>query len=404
MEQPNQSNRAQAILGASMATQALWAGEDESLVMGATQVPIVYSAAYGYPDLDQWLDVALGRRAGHIYSRNTNPTVAVFEEKARLLEGGEAATAFASGMAAISNTLFALLRPGDRVVSIKDAYGGTSRIFLEMLEPIGIAVTLVETDDAEAIDAAVRAGCRMVYVETPTNPTLKIIDLARVAAAARAAGALMMVDNTFASPVNQRPIALGADLVVHSATKFLGGHDDAIGGVLVGRRDLVETVFRYREITGAALAPFAAYLLLRGMKTLDLRVQRQNANAMAVATHLEQDHRVERVFYPGLASHPSHAVAAAEMSGFGGVLGFALKGGEPAAIRVLDALKLAHRGASLGSVNTLAGLPGMTSHVEVTAETRAALGIPEALIRYSCGIEDAADLIADLDQALDIAG
>ena len=387
-----------------LSTIAAWGGETDAHGYGAAQVPIVQSAPFVYPDVAAWRAVINGTAAGDIYSRNTNPTVAVFEEKARLLEGGEAATAFASGMAAISNTLFALLRPGDRVVSIKDAYGGTSRIFLEMLEPIGIAVTLVETDDAEAIDAAVRAGCRMVYVETPTNPTLKIIDLARVAAAARAAGALMMVDNTFASPVNQRPIALGADLVVHSATKFLGGHDDAIGGVLVGRRDLVETVFRYREITGAALAPFAAYLLLRGMKTLDLRVQRQNANAMAVATHLEQDHRVERVFYPGLASHPSHAVAAVQMSGFGGVLGFALKGGEPAAIRVLDALKLAHRGASLGSVNTLAGLPGMTSHVEVTAETRAALGIPEALIRYSCGIEDAADLIADLDQALDIAG
>ena len=307
-------------------------------------------------------------------------------------------------MAAISNTLFAILRPGDHVVSIKDTYGATSRIFMELLASMGVTVTLVDTDDGDAIEAAVLAGCRLVYAETPTNPTLKIIDLARMAAAARVVGALLMVDNTFASPINQRPIALGADLVVHSATKFLGGHDDAIGGVLVGRRDLVETVYRYREITGAALAPFAAYLLLRGMKTLDLRVQRQNATALAIATQLERDPRIERVFYPGLASHPSHGVARSQMRGFGGVLSFSLVGGEAAAIRLLDALQLVHRGASLGSVNTLAGLPGMTSHVEVTPEDRAALGIPEALIRYSCGIEDVADLLGDLDRALDIAG
>eukprot|EP01037_Dinobryon_pediforme_P007791 gene7791-7857_t len=387
-----------------LSTLAAWGGEETPHGYGAAQVPIVQSAPFVYPDIAHWRAVIDGEAKGDIYSRNTNPTVAVFEEKTRLLEGGEAATSFASGMAAISNTLFAILRPGDHVVSIKDTYGATSRIFMELLAPMGVTVTLVDTDDGDAIEAAVLAGCRLVYAETPTNPTLKIIDLARMAAAARVVGALLMVDNTFASPINQRPIALGADLVVHSATKFLGGHDDAIGGVLVGRRDLVETVYRYREITGAALAPFAAYLLLRGMKTLDLRVQRQNATALAIATQLERDPRIERVFYPGLASHPSHGVARSQMRGFGGVLSFSLVGGEAAAIRLLDALQLVHRGASLGSVNTLAGLPGMTSHVEVTPEDRAALGIPEALIRYSCGIEDVADLLGDLDRALDIAG
>ncbi len=384
-----------------LSTLAAWGGEQQPHAYGAAQVPIVQSAPFAYPDVAHWRAVIHGRARGDIYSRNTNPTVAVFEEKARRLEGGEAATSFASGMAAISNTLFAILRPGDHVVSIKDTYGATSRIFLELLEPMGVTVTLVDTDDAAALDAAVRAGCRLVYVETPTNPTLKIVKLASVSAAAKSVGALLMVDNTFATPINQRPITLGADLVVHSATKFLGGHDDAIGGVLIGRRDLVATVFRYREITGAALAPFAAYLLLRGMKTLDLRVQRQNATALAIAQHLERDARVERVFYPGLASHPSHHAAKAQMSGFGGVLSFELVGGEQAAIRLLDALQLVYRAASLGSVNTLAGLPGTTSHVEVTPEDRAALGIPEALIRYSCGIEDMADLVHDLDRALD---
>jgi len=316
------------------------------------------------------------------------------------LEGGEAAVAFASGMAAISNTLFALLRPGDHVVSIKDAYGGTSRIFLELLGPFGVTVTLVDTDDADALDRAVRRGCRLVYAETPTNPALKIIDLAKLAAAAKSVGAIFVVDNTFATPINQRPLRIGADLVVHSATKFLGGHDDAIGGALIGRRDLVTTIYRFREITGAALAPFSAYLLLRGMKTLDLRVQRQNATALAIAAFLERDPRVARVFYPGLSSHPSHQVAKSQMSGFGGVLSFEVVGGEPAAVRTLNALQLAHRGASLGSVNTLAGLPGQTSHAEVTPEDRASLGISEALIRYSCGIEDVADLMNDLDRAL----
>ena len=292
-----------------LSTLAAWGGEQEPHAYGAAQAPIVQSAPFTYPDVAQWRAVIEGRAKGDIYSRTANPTVAVFEEKSRLLEGGEAALAFASGMAAISNTLFALLRPGDQVVSIKDAYGGTSRIFLEFLGPIGVTVTLVDTDDADALDKAVRAGCRLVYVETPTNPALKIIDLAKVAAAAKSVGALLMVDNTFATPINQRPIHFGADLVVHSATKFLGGHDDAIGGVLVGRRNLVTTIFRYREITGAALAPFSAYLLLRGMKTLDLRVQRQNATALAIAGWLERDPRVARVFYPGLFSHPSHDVA-----------------------------------------------------------------------------------------------
>ena len=389
-------------LDLGQSTLAAWGGEQQPHAYGAAQAPIVQSAPFVYPDMAQWREAIDGQAPGDIYSRKTNPTVRVFEEKARLLEGGEAATSFASGMAAISNTLFAILRPGDRVVSIKDAYGATSRIFLELLEPIGVSVTLGDTEDAAQLEATVRAGCRLVYVETPTNPALKIIDLTRLAAAAKSVGAMLVVDNTLATPINQLPIALGADLVVHSATKFLGGHDDAIGGVLVGRRDLVTAVYRYREITGAALAPFVAYLLLRGMKTLDLRVRRQNETALAVAEHLERDRRVARVLYPGLASHPAHDVAKAQMSGFGGVLSFELSGGEASATRLLDALQLAHRGASLGSVNTLAGLSSMTSHVEVTPEDRAKLGIPEALVRYSCGIEDAADLMNDLNRALDV--
>ena len=403
MEQRNQSDRAQAISGASLATQALWAGEDESLVMGATQVPVVYSAAYGYPDMDQWLDVALGRRPGHIYSRNTNPTVHALEEKLRIMEGAGAATSFATGMAAISNTLFALLDPGARVVSVKDTYGGTNKLFTEFLPRLQVAVTLCDTGDHAQIEAAVAEGCDLLYLETPTNPTLKVLDLERLAAAGHRAGAVVVADNTFATPINQNPIPLGADLVVHSATKFLGGHADALGGLVCGDPELVARIYHYREITGATLDPMAAFLLLRGMKTLDLRIQRQNASALAIARWLQAQPGVSAVNYPGLESHPNHDVARRQMRGFGGVLSFALAGGFEAVRRVLPKLNFAHRAANLGAVETVAGPPATTSHVECTAAEREAMGIPEGLIRYSIGIEDPADLMADHDRALRMA-
>ncbi len=403
MEQPKQSDQAQAVSAASMATQALWAGEDESLVMGATQVPIVYSAAYGYPDMDQWLDVALGRRPGHIYSRNTNPTVHALEEKLRIMEGAGAATSFATGMAAISNTLFALLDPGARVVSVKDTYGGTNKLFTEFLPRLQVAVTLCDTGDHAQIEAAVAEGCDLLYLETPTNPTLKVLDLERLAAAGHRAGAVVVADNTFATPINQNPIPLGADLVVHSATKFLGGHADALGGLVCGDPELVARIYHYREITGATLDPMAAFLLLRGMKTLDLRIQRQNASALAIARWLQAQPGVSAVNYPGLESHPNHDVARRQMRGFGGVLSFALAGGFEAVRRVLPKLNFAHRAANLGAVETVAGPPATTSHVECTAAEREAMGIPEGLIRYSIGIEDPADLMADLERALRMA-
>lgn len=385
----------------SPATISVRGGEEGPWPGGATQVPIVNSVAFGYSDLDRWHGVALGDAPGHIYSRNTNPTVAAFEEKVRLLEGGEAATSFATGMAAISNTLWALLKPGDRVVSITDSYGGTSRLFLEFLPRFGVEAELVATNDEAALDAAIAKGCALVYVETPTNPTLKVVDLAHVAERAHDVGALVVVDNTFATPINQRPLRHGADLVIHSATKFLGGHADVLGGVAVGRRDLVEAGFHFREINGATLSADAAYLLLRGMKTLALRIRQQNASALTIARFLEAHPAVEVVFYPGLDSHPAHAVAARQMQGgFGGVLSFALKGGFDAVRRFLPRLELVHLAANLGSVETVAGPPRTTSHVELTEAARRALGIPEALIRYSVGIEETQDLLDDLSGAL----
>jgi cystathionine gamma-synthase len=381
-------------------TSAVWAGEGRDTWWGATQVPVVHSVAFGYPDVEDWQAAALGQKPGHIYSRNTNPTVAAFEEKVRVLEGAEAATSFATGMAAISNTLFALLSPGDRVVSIKDTYGGTNKFFLEFLPRFQIQVELCDTADQEALERAVGRGCRVLYLETPTNPTLKVVDIARLTRAAHAVGATVIADNTFATPMNQNPLALGVDLVLHSATKFLGGHADALGGVVCGRADLVKQAYHHREITGAALDPMAAYLLLRGMKTLHLRIAQQNSSALQIAQFLQAQEAVARVFYPGLESHPLHNVARRQMRGFGGVLSFMLPGGFDAVRALLPKLRLAHRAANLGAVETIAGPPATTSHVECTPEERAAMGIPEGLIRYSVGIEDTADLIADLQQAL----
>lgn len=380
-------------------TLSVWAGEERDFWENATQVPVVHSVSFGYCDVDRWLEVARGQRAGHIYGRNTNPTVAVFEEKISRLEGTEAGTSFSTGMAAITGALLALLAPGDRVVSIKDTYGGTNKLFLEFFPLMKIDVELSDTTD-QAIEAAVGKGCKLLFLESPTNPTLKIVDLARLAAAAKRAGAWVVVDNTFATPLNQTPFRLGADLVIHSATKFLGGHADALGGVVCGNRDLVHRIFHYREITGAALHPMAAYLLIRGMKTLHLRIRQQNASALTIAGFLERHASVERVYYPGLPSHENHEVARRQMRGFGGVLSFTLKGGFEAVRRFLPRLRFAHLAANLGAVETVAGPPATTSHVESTAEERQAMGIPEGLVRYSVGVEDTDDLVSDLEQAL----
>lgn len=381
-------------------TRSVWAGEEQGFPEGSSTVPVYHTVTYGYHDLDLWYDVALGKREGHIYSRNTNPTVKVFEDKLRDLEAAEAATSFATGMAAISNTLFTFLKPGDRVVSIKDSYGGTSKLFLEFLPAINVDVTLVETGDHEQMLAEIAKGCQLVYLETPTNPTLKLVDIELLCKAARDQGAISVVDNTFATPINQNPLSLGADLVLHSATKFLGGHSDAMGGVLCGNKDLVEQVYHYREITGATLHPMSAYLLIRGIKTLELRVQRHNDSAMQIAEFLKSASQVSDVFYPGLEEHTHHDIAKKQMRGFGGMLSFSLHGGYDAVKQFLPKLKLAHLAAHLGSVDTLAGPPKVTSHVENTPEERAQLGIPEGLIRYSLGIENVDDLIEDLKQAL----
>jgi len=323
--------------------------------------PIVQNAAYAFDDFDTWRAVALGERPGDIYSRNTNPTTRRLEEKVAALEGAESATSFATGMAAINSTLLALLSPSLRAVTVRDAYGATYLHFTQILPRFGIVCQVCETEDHAAIEAAIRDGCDVLYLESPTNPTLKVLDLARLIEAAHKVGAIAIVDNTFATPINQSPIALGADLVIHSATKYLGGHGDVMGGLVCGREELVEKIFRYRELTGPSLDAHSAYLLLRSLKTLGLRVARQNENALTLAHFLEGHPKIERVYYPGLESHSGHEIARRQMSGFGGVLSFELKGGLDAAARFVPRLRYAYMAANLGQVETIVGPSALTS-------------------------------------------
>jgi len=381
-------------------TAAVWGGEGDLNTKGAVTSPIVNSVAFSYHDLDEWHHVATGKANGFIYSRNTNPTVAVLEEKIRILENAEAATAFATGMAAISNTLFTFLTAGKRVVSIKDTYGGTSKIFLDFLPHYDVGVTLCDTSDHDQLEEEIAKGCDLVYLETPTNPTLKVVDVQRLSEAAKKVNAIVVVDNTFATPINQNPLQLGADLVIHSATKFLCGHSDAMGGLIAGNKPLVQKIFNFREINGASLQADPAYMIARGMKTLELRIERQNTSALKIAEYLKGHAKVKHVFYPGLETHNGHDIAKKQMRGFGGIMSFALDGNYDMVKKFLTALKLVHLAASLGSVSSLAGPPHTTSHVELTEEQRKQLGIPESLIRYSVGIENADDLLQDLEEAL----
>jgi len=368
----------------------------------AIEVPIVLNSAFAFEDISSWRQAALHNVSGDIYSRNTNPTYRRFEERIASLEYADDATSFSTGMAAISCTLFSLLASGKRVVSVKDSYGATYLLFTQILPRFGIHSEMCVTEDSDAIEQAILKGCDIVYMETPTNPTLKVIDLEKISKVGHQVGAIVIVDNTFATPINQNPINLGADLVIHSATKYICGHNDTLGGVVCGKREIIKEIFHFRELTGPSLDPFSAYLLGRSLKTLALRVERQNMNALMIAQFLEGHPKVTRVYYPGLDSHPGYEIAKKQMRGYGGVLSFELKGGLEAVNEFLPRLKYCYLAANLGQVETLVGIPATTSHVECTDEERLAAGIPEGLIRYSVGIEDVEDLINDLTTAFKV--
>ena len=380
-------------------TKTIWAGESESFPYNTTQPSTVNSVAFNYNSIDEWMDVAKGKKEGHIYGRNTNPTVEILEKKIAVLEGAESATAFSSGMAAISNTLFANLKPGDRVIVGKDTYGGTSKIFMEYLPKFNIETVFCDTTNIKIFQKEIEKKCNLLYLETPTNPTLKLQDIQKLSKLAKISKSLVVVDNTLATPINQNPLKLGADVVLHSATKFLCGHSDALGGVACGDSQIIDKIFHFREINGACLDPNPAYMILRGMKTLALRMKRHNENALELASWLSKHKNIANVFYPGLSGHKGYSIAKSQMSGFGGVLSFSIKD-ESMIEDFISNLRFAHAAAHLGSLDTIVGPPKTTSHVENTSEERSKLGIPENLIRCSVGIEHIDDIKNDFDKAL----
>jgi cystathionine beta-lyase/cystathionine gamma-synthase len=377
-------------------TRAIHVAQEPEPATGAVTTPIYQTSTYAQEDI--------GVHKGYDYSRTDNPTRHVVEEVVASLEGGAHGLAFASGMAA-EDTIMRLLKSGDHVVAGDDLYGGTYRLFSRVLERYDLRFTYVDSSDTEAVAAAMRPETRMVWIETPTNPLLKIVDIRAMAEVVHRSGApwstLLVVDNTFASPYFQQPLCLGADIVVHSATKYLGGHSDLIMGVLVtSNEELYDSLKFLQNAVGGVPGPFDSWLLLRGMKTLALRMERHQRNALAVARFLERQPQVRRVIYPGLPSHPQHALAARQMSGFGGIVTVELAGGEPAARAFLRSSRLFLTAESLGGVESLADHPAIMTHASLPAERREAAGIGGGLLRLSVGIEDEDDLLADLAQAL----
>ena len=336
-----------------------------------------------------------------VYTRYANPTVRELEQAIAALEGAEAALALSSGMAAMTTGILSIVRAGDEVLGSTSLYGGTLRLLTETLPRFGVTSRLVPLEELSHVDEVAGPRTRALVLESPTNPTLEIVDLAAAARAAHARSLVVVVDNTFASPHLQQPLALGAHIVMHSLTKTLAGHSDLIAGALAGSRERIDAARATMKVLGGCLDPHAAYLALRGVRTLHLRVERQSANALAVARALEGHPRVKRVLYPGLPSHPGHALAARQMSAFGGIVTLVLEGGLPAAERLYDRLSLVARAASLGGVESLASLPVHTSHYGLPGEKLREAGIDPGMVRLSMGVEDADDLVRDLERALE---
>lgn len=373
-------------------TRAIHAGQPADPATGAVVTPIYQTSTYA--------QAGVGKHKGYEYSRTGNPTRTALEGCVAALEGGRHGLAFASGMAAES-AIMQLLGPGDHTVSLDDLYGGTYRLFKRVLEPMGLTFSFVDGTRVDAVEQAITSKTRLVWLETPTNPLLKIADIGAISRVAHARGALVVVDNTFMSPYFQRPLGLGADIVVHSATKFLGGHSDVIGGVLaLDRDDLHERLAFVQNAIGAVPGPLDAWLVLRGLKTLAIRMREHDLNARQVAEFLGKHPAVERVHYPGSSRHPQHDLATRQMSGFGAVISFEVRGGLEQAQRVVERTRLFTLAESLGGVESLIELPAAMTHASIPPDVRRAAGIADGLVRISVGIEDVADLIADLDQAL----
>jgi cystathionine beta-lyase/cystathionine gamma-synthase len=362
--------------------------------------PIYETTTFVFESAAEVLAYNEGRSAKFLYTRYANPTVVEVETKLAALESAEAALVLSSGQAATTTALLALVGSGDEIVCSSAIYGGTLHLIVDLLSAFGVRSRFASLDELARPEALISDGTKVVWFESPINPTLRCIDIARVAAACRARGVVSVIDNTFASPLNQQPVALGIDLVMHSATKYLNGHSDVTAGVLAGPARLIERMLKVRKLAGAVLDPYAAYALGRGLKTLAVRMDRHNRNAMAVARWLERDARVRTVYYPGLESHPDYAVASKQMRGFGGMVCVDVGGGYEGAARFFDRLRVFTRAASLGGVESLCSLPVLTSQWGHSEEQLARAGVTTSMARLSIGLEDPEDLIADLDQAL----
>lgn len=373
-------------------TRAIHAGQPPEPKSGAVMTPIYQTSTYA--------QVSPGEHTGYDYSRTDNPTRTAYQQCLAALEGGKFGLAFSSGMAATDSVLHTL-KTGDHVVCCDDVYGGTYRIFERVYRQLGFDFTFVDMTDLAKTEAAFKPNTKLVWMESPTNPTLKLVDIAKLAELARRKKAMSVVDNTFMSAYFQKPLALGADVVLHSVTKYMNGHSDVVGGALVTNDEaLYERLKFYQNAVGAVPAPMDCFLVMRGLKTLHVRMDRHAENAMKIAQYLEKHPKVERVIYPGLPSHPQHALAKKQMSGFGGMITFFVKGGLPEARRFLERVKLFTLAESLGGVESLVEHPAIMTHASVPAENRKALGILDTLVRVSVGIEDVGDLVKDLEQAL----
>jgi methionine-gamma-lyase len=372
--------------------------------MKSVSPPIYQTSTFRYDTMADGAALGADQGTGWYYTRWGNPTTRLFEELMAELEGGEDALAAASGMGAIATAILSVLEPGGHVISPRGVYQATFELFREIVPQYNVEVTLLDSIETDAYEHALRPNTRLLYIETPNNPLMQVTDIAAVVALARRAGAVTICDSTFASPYNQTPVALGVDLVVHSATKYLGGHHDLTAGVIVGRRDLIRRAVHMLRIFGPVLDPFAAWLLVRALRTIGIRVERHNKSAQRLAEFLAAHPRVERVNYPGLASHPQHALAVRQMRGFGGMLSFEVKGGFQAGVRCVESLRLAALAVSLGGHETLVTHPASTTSVGIPKEDRERAGITDGLIRVSVGLEDIEDLISDFDQALHVAG
>jgi cystathionine gamma-lyase len=377
-------------------TRAIHAGQEPDPQNGAVMTPVYFTSTYVQ-------DAPAQPRGGYEYSRTSNPTRTALEQNLASLEGGQWGLCFASGMSAI-NAVMNVLKPGDHVVCGDDLYGGTYRLFTKVFERYNIRFSFVDTKDPATVEAAMEATTRYVYVETPSNPLLNLTDLVEMARIAHAGDARLVVDNTFATPYLQRPLELGADVVLHSMSKYLGGHSDVIGGALIGNDEaLREELAFYQNSVGGTGGPMDAFLVLRGTKTLAVRMERHCSNALAIARHLEQSPLVDRVIYPGLESHPQHDLARRQMSDFGGMVSFELAGGLPAANAFACATRLFALAESLGGVESLIETPASMTHARIPAEQRRAAGLADGLVRLSVGIENVDDLIADVEAGLEAA-